>query len=59
MQEINSPEQFIATVESTPGHKGHYLKLSARMDGSFTVTNERNGFIKEYPAARNAAPASR
>jgi beta-lactamase superfamily II metal-dependent hydrolase len=58
-KEINSPDSFIPTVESTPGHKGHYLKLSARMDGSFTVTNERNGFTKEYPATRNAAPASR
>jgi competence protein ComEC len=58
-KDMNSPEQFIATMESTPGHAGHYLKLSARMDGSFTVTNERTGYTKEYPAARNATPASR
>ena len=58
-REINSPEPLIATIESTPGHKGHYLKLSARIDGSFTMMNERNGFTKDYPAARSAAPASR
>jgi beta-lactamase superfamily II metal-dependent hydrolase len=58
-RESNSPDQFIATVDSAAGHKGYYLKLSARTDGSFTITNERNGFTKDYPAARNAVPASR
>jgi hypothetical protein len=58
-KEMNSPDQFIATVESQPGHTGHYLKLSARTDGSFSVTNERTGFTKEYPAARTATPSSR
>jgi hypothetical protein len=58
-KEINSPDQFIATVESGPGHAGHYLKLSARKDGSFSVTNERTGYTKEYPATRPAATASR
>jgi len=28
---------------------GKYLKLSAHPDGSFTVTNSRNGFLKTYP----------
>jgi competence protein ComEC len=50
----NSQETFIANLEGTPGHQGHYIKLSARTDGSFTITNERNGFTKEYPAARGA-----
>lgn len=58
-KDMNSPDQFIATVESQPGHMGHYLKLSARTDGSFSVTNERTGFTKEYPASRNATPSSR
>ncbi|HSH76428.1 MAG TPA: MBL fold metallo-hydrolase [Longimicrobiales bacterium] len=33
-----------------PAHNGtaHWLKASARPDGSFTVTNARNGFTKEY-----------
>ena len=37
-----------------PAHEGpaHWIKLSARSDGSFTVTNGRNGFSKEYAARR-------
>jgi hypothetical protein len=37
-----------------PVHNGtaYWLKLSAREDGSFTVTNARNGFTKSYAAAR-------
>jgi len=33
-----------------PQHNGaaHWIKLSARTDGSFTVTNSRNGFSKTY-----------
>jgi hypothetical protein len=57
-KDMNSPDQFIATVESQPGHMGHYLKLSARKDGSFTVLNERTGFTKEYSAVRSPAPAA-
>jgi beta-lactamase superfamily II metal-dependent hydrolase len=35
-----------------PGHTGpaFYIKASANPDGSFTVTNTRNGFSKTYPA---------
>ena len=51
--EVNSPEQFIANVDSKPAnHPAHFIKLSARTDGSFTVTNERTGFSKEYPAPK-------
>jgi competence protein ComEC len=46
----NSPEQFIANLDGAPGHVGHYIKFSARPDGSFTVTNSRNDFSKDYPA---------
>lgn len=49
-QRDNSSEQFIANIDASPGHVGHFIKLSARADGSFTVTNSRNGFSKEYPA---------
>ena len=45
----NSPEQFIANLDDSPGHVGHYIKFSVRPDGSFTVTNSRNGFSKDYP----------
>jgi beta-lactamase superfamily II metal-dependent hydrolase len=37
-----------------PAHNGpaFWIKVSARSDGSFTVTNARNGFSKSYAAAR-------
>ncbi|MCH7817659.1 MAG: hypothetical protein IIC60_13940, partial [Proteobacteria bacterium] len=37
-------------VEPAPRHDGeaHWLKVSAQADGSFTVTNSRNGFSKAY-----------
>lgn len=49
----NRPERFIANLDDGSGrpvHMGpaHWIKLSARADGSFTVTNSRNGFSKEY-----------
>ncbi len=48
----NSPEQFIANIDASQGHVGHYIKFSARADGSFTATNSRTAFSKEYPARR-------
>lgn len=37
-------------VPPAPEHNGkaYYLKISAQQDGSFTVTNTRNGFTKTY-----------
>jgi competence protein ComEC len=37
-----------------PAHNGpsHWIKVSAQSDGTFTVTNTRNGFTKTYAAAR-------
>ena len=29
---------------------GHWIHISTRRDGSFTVTNSRNGFSRDYPA---------
>ncbi|HEY5622741.1 MAG TPA: hypothetical protein VIV14_03195, partial [Gammaproteobacteria bacterium] len=46
----NSDEDYIANLDAAPGHVGHYIKVSARADGSFTVMNSRNGFTKAYPA---------
>lgn len=46
-KEVNSPEQFIANFTGA-GDGGHYIKLTARSDGSFTMVNGRNGFTKEY-----------
>jgi hypothetical protein len=28
----------------------HYIKVSSRSDGSFTVTNSRNGYSRTYAA---------
>ena len=53
----NSPEQFIANLEEgTPAPNGqtihmgpsHSIHVAARRDGSFTVTNSRNGFTRTY-----------
>ena len=55
----NSPEPFIANVDATPTHAGNYIKISAMPDGSFTVTNSRNGFKKEYPATKKTTSSTR
>ena len=57
-KDVNSAEQFIANFTDA-GDGGHYIKLSARTDGSFTVTNGRNKFVKEYPAPSGAVTSSR
>jgi beta-lactamase superfamily II metal-dependent hydrolase len=54
--EHNSPEQFLANLNETD--HGYNLKMSVKADGSFTMTNERNGFSKTYPAAARPAPPS-
>ena len=51
----NSPESFLANLNETD--HGHSIKIVARSDGSFTVTNERNGFSKEYPKAASSSAA--
>ena len=57
----NSPERFIANLDTgsdgaatggaRPIHMAtsHWIKLSAQSDGSFTVTNSRNGHSERYP----------
>lgn len=41
-----------AAAPPPPAHDGaaHWIKVSAQSDGSFTVTNSRNGFSKAYRA---------
>jgi beta-lactamase superfamily II metal-dependent hydrolase len=46
----NAPEAFIACPYGDDCQGGDWIKVSAREDGSFTVTNKRNGFTKTYPA---------
>lgn len=43
----NSPEEMIANLEGGPD-QGHWIKLTAGADGSFTVLNSRNKFEKTY-----------
>ena len=45
----NSPEPLIANPDEATAH---WIKLSADGDGSFVVTNGRNGHTKAYPARR-------
>lgn len=43
----NAPEQFLANMKQQDC-QGFSIKISARRDGSFTVTNLRNNFSKTY-----------
>src|SRR5215510_13799711 len=45
-----TPPQPGATAAPPPPHNGtaHWIKVSAEQDGSFTITNGRNGFGKKY-----------
>ncbi len=45
-RENNAPGQFIANLEERC--QGFSIKLEANPDGSFTVTNTRNGYSKSY-----------
>lgn len=51
------PELSRHGVNRSPGHNGsaHWIKVSAQQDGSFTVTNSRNGFSKTYPSRTRSA----
>lgn len=45
--ELNAPEEFIANMKQQEC-QGFAIKVSARRDGSFTITNLRNNFSKTY-----------
>jgi beta-lactamase superfamily II metal-dependent hydrolase len=57
---IDEPETIASVLTTPAGQRGggaganaahtpaYYLKISAQNDGSFTVTNTRNGFSKRY-----------
>jgi beta-lactamase superfamily II metal-dependent hydrolase len=52
-KELNASEDLIANLEEAAAHEPAYaLKLSARPDGGFVMTNLRNGFTKQYKAPR-------
>jgi competence protein ComEC len=43
------PALFVSNIVDDPQHSpAYWIKLSAQPDGSFTVTNSRNGFSKRY-----------
>ena len=46
-KDFNVAQQFIANLDDSTAH---FIKLSAGDDGSFTITNGRTGFKKEYEA---------
>jgi hypothetical protein len=41
---------MIANLVDTADCKGNWIKASIARDGTFTVTNGRNGFSKSYVA---------
>ena len=47
-QEKNAPEQFISNMEQEQQCRGKMIKVSAKKDGTFTITNMRNNFSKTY-----------
>ena len=47
---FNAPDDYISNIGSAPPSQVPYLRLDARPDGSFKVTNSRNGFSKDYAA---------
>lgn len=42
---VNNPDAFITNLDDTTAH---WIKISAKDDGSFTVTNPRTGQVKSY-----------
>jgi competence protein ComEC len=47
-REINTDERMIANLEPTAECRGNLLKASVAPDGTYTMTNMRNGFSKSY-----------
>jgi hypothetical protein len=47
---------FGSNAPPPPAHNGpaYWIKVSAQTDGTFTVTNTRNGFSKTYRAIGRA-----
>lgn len=57
LAQVIAPDEGAGGGGTPGGHApAHYIKVSARPDGSFTVTNSRNGFSKSYPPAESFTP---
>jgi beta-lactamase superfamily II metal-dependent hydrolase len=46
----NTSDDMIANTEASADCKGHWIRVDARSNGSFVVTNGRNSFSRTYPA---------
>jgi beta-lactamase superfamily II metal-dependent hydrolase len=47
------PQLFVANTQEDPQHDpAYWIKVSAQPNGTFAVTNSRNGFSKTYEVAR-------
>lgn len=46
----NTAEEMIANLSDTEACAGHWILASVSRDGSFTMTNGRNGFSRTYTA---------
>jgi competence protein ComEC len=53
----NADDDLVANFENTTD--GHWIRLRADEDGSFVVSNGRNGFTRRYPAVAPAPAESR
>jgi competence protein ComEC len=53
----NAEDDFVANFDNTTD--GHWIRLTAYDDGSFQVTNGRNGFTKTYPRPQPASSETR
>ncbi len=49
---MTAPAPGAVGIQPAPAHNGkaYWVKVSAQPDGTFTVTNQRNGFSKTYTA---------
>lgn len=57
MEPITTPPFGAPNVPPPPPHNGqaYWIKVNAQPDGTFTVTNTRNGFSKTYKAPARSA----
>ncbi len=46
----NTADDMIANLEDTAECQGHWIKASVARDGSYTITNGRNGLARMYKA---------
>ena len=49
-KEHNTAESMIANLEDTAQCEGHTIRASVAQNGTFTITNSRNGYSRTYTA---------